>query len=143
MYVIANFVQCGSQSIRLQLGPKLRNYVTLAPSAPMYIHTLFTQLQHVSPLAPNPGMVMIGGGEGAVNATLETTSGDTVTLTCSLDQLGNDTLTFTWSRQGGRALPHGSDTNNGERGGRREEGVLVFSNHYHMCSAFKIYTLCI
>ena len=57
---------------------------------------------------------MIGGGEGAVNATLEATSGDTVTLTCSLDQVGNDTVTFSWSRQDGRALPQQSCHNEGK-----------------------------
>ena len=57
---------------------------------------------------------MIGGGEGAVNATLETTSGDTVTLTCSLDQVGNDPVTFTWSRQDGRALPQQPCQNEGK-----------------------------
>ena len=66
---------------------------------------------------PTPGMVMIGGGEGAVNDTLETTSGDTVTLTCSLDQVDNDPVTFTWARQDGRPLPEGSTQANGEKGG--------------------------
>ena len=62
---------------------------------------------------------MIGGGEGAVNDTLETTSGDTVTLTCSLDQVDNDPVTFTWARQDGRPLPEGSTQADGEKG-RRE-----------------------
>ena len=64
---------------------------------------------------PTPGMVMIGGGEGAVNDTLETTSGDTVTLTCSLDQVDNDPVTFTWARQDGRPLPEGSTQADGEK----------------------------
>jgi hypothetical protein len=62
-------------------------------------------------------MVMIGGGEGAVNDTLQTTSGDTVTLTCSLDQVDSDPMTFTWTRQDGRPLPEGSTQANGEKDG--------------------------
>ena len=59
---------------------------------------------------------MIGGGDEAVNDTLETTSGETVTLTCSLEQLDGDdtTVTFTWTRQDGRPLPDGSSQNKGE-----------------------------
>ena len=62
-------------------------------------------------------MVMVGGGEGAVDDTLETTSGDTVTLTCSLEKVENKSVTFTWVRQDGRPLPEGSTQANGERGG--------------------------
>ena len=65
-----------------------------------------------------PGMIMIGGGDEAVNDTLETTSGETVTLTCSLEQLDDDDeddpITFTWARQDGRPLPDGSSQNDGE-----------------------------
>ena len=59
---------------------------------------------------------MIGGGDEAVNDTLETTSGETVTLTCSLDQLDDDdtTVNFTWARLDGRPLPDGSSQNDGE-----------------------------
>ena len=59
---------------------------------------------------------MIGGGEDAVQNTLDTTSGETVTLTCSLEQLDGDdtTVTFTWTRQDGRPLPNGSSQNKGE-----------------------------
>ena len=63
-------------------------------------------------------MIMIGGGEDAVNNTLLTTSGETVTLTCSLEQLDGDDddnpVTFTWARQDGRPLPEGSSQNEGE-----------------------------
>ena len=79
---------------------------------------------------------MIGGGDESVNDTLETTSGETVTLTCSLEQLDDgdgNPITFTWARQDGRPLPDGSSQNDGEGERRgRERGnwaILPSSTH--------------
>ncbi|CAI8025147.1 Titin [Geodia barretti] len=78
------------------------------------------------------GMVMVGGGEGAVDDTLETTSGDTVTLTCSLDQVENDPVTFTWARQDGRPLPEGSTQADGVL---TIPGARVEDSGVYVCSA--------
>ena len=56
---------------------------------------------------------MVNGGEGQVNNTLQTTSGETVTLTCSL-QGGGDSVEFVWTRRGGRPLPDGAQQNGGD-----------------------------
>ena len=67
---------------------------------------------------PLPGMIMVDGGEGEVDDTLETVSGETVTLSCALDQLPSDdsSVTFTWTRQDGRELPEGSQQTGGGGG---------------------------
>jgi hypothetical protein len=61
------------------------------------------------------GSVRVGGGDEEVNGTLETTEGETVTLTCSLEQREGDSsaVAISWSRQDGRKLPQGSNQRDG------------------------------
>ena len=54
-------------------------------------------------------------GENGENATVEAEEGETVTLTCSLQQQNtSNPVQYTWSREGGESLPDGAEVVNGE-----------------------------
>ena len=63
----------------------------------------------------------MGGGADAVDNTLETMTGETVTLTCTLSQLEEEeeeeeeevAVNYIWTRRDGRPLPDGSQESGG------------------------------
>ncbi|CAI8012050.1 Titin, partial [Geodia barretti] len=134
-----NMLDCGNETILRIPGITFESYNT---TGLMPLTTYDARLLSVNFNGPSNfsdavrfstvGMVVIGGGDGAVDDTLETMSGDTVILTCSLDQVDNDPVTFTWARQDGRPLPEGSTQANGVL---TIPGARVEDSGVYVCSA--------
>ena len=61
------------------------------------------------------GMILVGGGADKVDNTLEATTGETVTLTCTLSQLKEEevAVNYTWTRGDGKPLPDDSQETRG------------------------------
>ena len=74
------------------------------------------------------------------NNTLQTTSGETVTLICSLEHLDDDDslISFNWTRQDGATLPPGSHLNDSKdkREGHKNVTLLSFPPPSSLSSPF-------